>query len=450
MDESGQNKIEGDKMNGIYRRFFSYVIPSVLAFALSGIYAIVDGFFVGNSIGDIGLSAINVAYPVVTLMQATGAGVGMGGAVLYAVSKAKGEKEEAEIYAGGTMVFLLFSSVVITVLCYIFVDPILIMLGAEGQILPLGTEYLRVIIPGAFFQIFAVGIVPMIRNHEGAAFAMGAMIAGFLTNIALDYLLVWEWKWGMTGAALATIIGEAVTMAAGVVYLLMKKFRIHAFYIGKMKKVFLGILKIGVAPFGLTMSPILSLILMNRYSMEYGGEPAVACYACIAYATTIVYMLFQGVGDGSQPLLSQYYGAGEEKELRLVRRLAYCTAALFAVVSLLVLFALRADVGRLFGSSEEVTSMVGDVMPIFIAGFPFLAFTRVTTSSFYATEKAVFSYILVYAEPAILFLLLAVWPRFAGLSGVWWSMCAAQILSMAAAAVLKGIEDRRKRPEQGL
>lgn len=435
-------------MNGIYRRFFSYVIPSVLAFALSGVYAIVDGFFVGNSIGDIGLSAINVAYPVVTLMQATGSGIGMGGAVLYAVSKAKGEKEEADAYAGGTMVFLLAASVFISILCYIFVEPILIILGAEGQILPLGTEYLRVIIPGAVFQIFAVGIVPMIRNHEGASFAMGAMIAGFLTNIALDYLLVWELQWGMAGAALATIIGEAVTMAAGVVYLLTKKFRMNAFHIRKMKKVFLGILKIGVAPFGLTMSPILSLILMNRYSMEYGGESAVACYACIAYATTIVYMLLQGVGDGSQPLLSRYYGAGEEKELCLVRRLAYCTAAFFAVVSLLVLLALRCDVGRLFGSSEEVTAMVGNVMLIFIAGFPFLAFTRVTTSSFYATEKAAFSYILVYAEPVILFVLLMVWPRFTGLSGVWWSMCAAQILSMAAAAVLKWIEDRKEKPEQ--
>ena len=120
------------------RTFFSCVIPSVLAFALSGVYAIVDGFFIGNSIGDIGLSTINVAYPVVALMQAIGTGIGMGGAVVYSIAGASGDQKKADLYAGGTGTFLLIASIVITALSYIFLDTVLALLGGEGDIFILG------------------------------------------------------------------------------------------------------------------------------------------------------------------------------------------------------------------------------------------------------------------------------------------------------------------------
>ncbi|MDE7330863.1 MAG: hypothetical protein K2O16_01295 [Lachnospiraceae bacterium] len=183
----------------INKVFFSSVIPSVLAFALSGIYAIVDGFFIGNSIGDIGLSTINVAYPVVALMQAIGTGIGMGGAVIYSISVAAGDKKGADTYAKGTGGFLLLASIAATAVMYIILEPVLKLLGAEGDILTFGVEYLRIIVLGAVFQVFSTGIVPLIRNYNGAAFAMASMIAGFLTNILLDYTFVWVMEWGVSG-----------------------------------------------------------------------------------------------------------------------------------------------------------------------------------------------------------------------------------------------------------
>lgn len=278
------------------KEFFSSVIPSVLAFALSGIYAIVDGFFIGNSIGDIGLSTINVAYPVVALMQAIGTGIGMGGAVIYSISVAAGDKRGADTYARGTGSFLLLASIAVTVVMYIILEPVLRLLGAEGDILTFGMEYLRIIVLGAVFQIFSTGIVPLIRNYNGAAFAMASMIAGFLTNILLDYTFVWVMEWGVAGAAAATVIGQGVTMLSGLGYLLIRKMPVIGLNIPQNGSVFCRIVKVGLAPFGLTLTPNLSVILMNRYTIFYGGEQAVACYACIAYAVTIIHMLLQGVG----------------------------------------------------------------------------------------------------------------------------------------------------------
>ena len=196
----------------ISKAFFSYVIPSVLAFALSGVYTIVDGFFIGQSLGDMGLTAITLAYPVSALIGAIGTGLGLAGAIRFTILSAQGEEEQTRECFSGTTLLILLAGVLLTALLFGLAAPIQRLLGAGGDTLTLCVEYARVIALGAIFQLLATGFVPFIRNMGGASFAMVSMILGFLTNIALDYTFVWVLSWGMAGAALATIIGQAVTM----------------------------------------------------------------------------------------------------------------------------------------------------------------------------------------------------------------------------------------------
>ncbi|MDO4292412.1 MAG: MATE family efflux transporter [Eubacteriales bacterium] len=423
------------------RTFMAYVLPSVLAFALSGIYAIVDGFFVGNSVGDVGLSAINVVYPVVTLLQSAGTGIGMGGAVMWTVKRAEGYREEGDSYVRAAFFLLLLASIVLTVLPLLCMQPVLAFLGAEGEIGVLGEEYLRIMVLGAVFEVFATGLVPLIRNNGGASYAMVTMIFGFFTNIVLDYLCVWVWELGMAGAAWASVAGQAVTMAGALFYVYRHRLPAFGSCPGFSQKA-ARIVRIGVAPFGLSLSPMLSLLLMNRFSISYGGETAVASYACIAYGLTIVYLLMQGVGDGSQPLMSRHYGEGNEKELDQTRRLAYGMAWVLALLCMTALYLTRYELGRLFGSSEAVTMETGRALPIFLAGLLFYAFSRITTSGFYATEQSLFSYLCVYAEPLLLWGLLLLIPRFGGQNGVWWSMVLSQVLTALLAFGLRCLEWR--------
>ena len=426
------------------RRFFSYVIPSVLAFALSGVYAIVDGFFVGNSVGDSGLSAINIAFPVVALIQAVGTGFGMGGAVYYSISRAEKKEQDAREFVAGTMWLLITASIVMTVVFCLLTRPVLLLLGTgTGELLTLGEDYLFVISLGTFLQIFGVGLVPLIRNNGGATFAMITMIAGFVTNIILDWLFVWVYEWSMTGAALATVIGQAVTMAGGFAYLIRKKqlsFRIPLnCFSGRAK----SITKIGIAPFGLTLTPNISLILINRFSASYGGEEAIAVYACISYVISVVYLILPGVGDGSQPLMSQYYGEKEEEKLKKVRNFAYGFAMILSAAGVLLLFVTRWDVGALFGASDAVTRGVAQVFPIFLLAIPFIAVNRITTAGFYATEKTTYAYILTYAEPVTMFVLLLILPLFGGQLMIWWGTAASRIFAAVLAVILKKRADRR-------
>lgn len=426
------------------KTFLKYVIPSVLSFALSGVHAIVDGFFVGHSIGDAGLSAINIAYPVSAFLQAAGTGIGMGGAVCYSISRAEKKEKRSKEFLSATLWLLILMSVLLTVFAFLLNRPILQLLGAEGSLLSLGMEYNAVIALGAGLQILSTGLVPFIRNHGGPLYAMISMVAGFITNIILDYLFVWVQGRGMTGAALATILGQGVTLLFSLVYFFREKLFSLRISLRRVLSLTAPVIKVGLSPFGLTMTPNISLIIINWFCVIYGGEQAVAVYACIAYIICIVYLIFQGVGDGSQPVISRYYGEDQPGRLRSIRRLAYGFAILLALISCVILFAARDLIGVLFGSSHEVNLEITRIMPVFLVSVPFVAVTRVTTASFYATEESVLSYILTYIEPVLMLVLMLILPPlFGGQIMVWWSTVIARIIAAALALILKRAADRR-------
>ncbi len=428
------------------KTFFKYVIPSVLSFALSGVYTIVDGFFVGNSIGDLGLSAVNIAYPIVAVIQALGTGIGMGGAIYYSINKAEKKDTEAKEFTAGALWLLVISSVVLTISIFLLNSPLLRLLGASGQLLSLGEEYIAVIAVGAALQVIGTGLVPFIRNHGGSFYAMVSMIAGFVTNIILDYVFVWVLEQGVSGAAWATIIGQGVTMLIALVYLLGKKQFTLSIPLSKMGMVSASIIKIGIAPFGLAMSPNISLIIINRFSVSYGGEPAIATYACIAYVICIIYLILQGGGgDGGQPLISQCYGEKNWNDLKFVRKLAYGFAFALSVIGCIIMYVTRGSLGVLFGASREVNTEIARIMPVFLVSVPFVAILRITTASFYATEKSTFSYILTFIEPLfMLVLMLILPPLFGGQIMIWWSTVFARILSAVLALLLKQRVDKQE------
>ena len=137
------------------KKFFSYVIPSILAFALSGVYTIVDGFFIGQSLGDTGLTAITLGYPISALIGAVGTGLGLSGAIRFTILNAQGETQKRQECFSGTTLLMLLTAGLLTAILFAFAQPILHLLGARGNMLTLCTAYARVIALGAVFQLLA-------------------------------------------------------------------------------------------------------------------------------------------------------------------------------------------------------------------------------------------------------------------------------------------------------
>ena len=415
------------------REFIRYVLPSMLAFALSGIYSIADGFFVGNELGDSALTAINVAYPLTAFIQATGTGIGMGGAVLFTLAAASASPEGKRKYFGISLVLLALFGAALTALIFLVSPPVLRIFGAEGETLALAEEYMRFIALGSLFQVLGTGLTPFIRNMGGTVTAMSAMIAGFVTNIVLDYLFVWVLPWGMTGAAVATVIGQAATFCVCLGYLVVKK----------QKPDFR--LLLGLSPFGLAFSPNFMLIFVNFSASAVGGQFALNCFAPVSYAISVVLLLLQGVSDGYQPLVSREFGSGSARGARSVRNLAFAFALVVAAVCMAVMFAVRRDISKVFGASDEVAAEVGNILPLFIAGFLFVGFSRIATAYFYATGNTWRAYIVIYGEPLCLLVLLLILPNFMGITGTWLSVPLSQASLAVVAFLLVFLYDRGQR-----
>lgn len=421
----------------IRREFFRYVIPSMLAFALSGIYAIADGFFVGNALGDDALAAVNIAFPLTAFLQAVGTGIGMGGAIEYAIHAGSKHESRGKQYMGMSIVLLGGCSILFTVLFLLAGPRILGAFGASGEILEYSSEYLRFVSYGAVFQIAGTGLVPFIRNMGGAVTAMAAMVTGFITNIVLDYLFVWVLPWGMMGAAIATAIGQAMTFLVCLVFFIVKKHAPSFHFGGEGRSLSSRILGVGLSPFGLTYSPNITLILLNKSAVIFGGTIAVTCYAPISYISSVVMLLMQGVSDGSQPLISLAYGEGKYHITKTVRNLAYRFAFGVAAICAVILFLLRGDAAYLFGTSETVAVRVAQILPIFIVGFVFVSVSRVTTAYFYAMGKNLWAYVLIYGEPLTLCVLLLILPNAMGsVDGTWISVPLSQIITMLISVLL--------------
>lgn len=427
----------------IRKKFFMNVLPAMLAFAFTGIYAIVDGWFVGQNIGDNGLAAINIAYPISALIQAMASGIGMSGAIHIGISMGENEKEKEKRYLGNTLMLLIATCILLTAILLLTYPIILRAFGAKGELMEMAKIYIRIIIIGGVFQIFSTGLVPIIRNYEGAMYAMGSMMAGFVTNVVLDWLFVSVWKWGMSGAAIATIVGQAVTMIPCIFFLVWKKLLIgYADYRPKstvLKEIFL----VGISPFGLTLSPNLIIVILNKGAMVYGGVAATACYAVISYVVCVAQLLLQGVGDGAQPLISFYEGLKKRKELKQIRFMTYAFSIVLAVFCIAWMYLCRNVFPVFFGVSVSVGAEVGVVLPIFLAGLLFFAYTRVTTAYFYAIKKNKYAYLLIYGEPVLMTLLILciLGPVF-GLYGVWYSVPVTQSIMAVISFVLIQIEKR--------
>lgn len=414
----------------VYKKFFKYVLPSMLAFALSGVYAIADGFFVGNAIGDNALAAINIAYPLTAFLQAVGTGLGMGGAIQFALNQGSEDKQRSKQYFTMTSILLVVMGIFLTFVLLFSSPKILHFFGAEGKIFDLSLEYIRFIAYGAVFQIMATGLVPFIRNMGSSVVAMCAMIAGFITNILLDYLFVWVFPYGMAGAAVATVIGQGVTFLVCLIFFISKKqrlvFKFHEniFYFVKR------IVAVGISPFGLTFSPNITLILLNKSAVIYGGAMAVSSYAAVSYISSVVFLLLQGISDGGQPLVSSSYGKGYKKRAKIFKNICYQFATATAIICMVVLFFFKGQTAKLFGASELVTQNVSEILPIFLIGYIFMGYSRTSIAYFYATERNRLAYILIYGEPIYLFLLLLILPNILSIRGTWISVPISQIAIM--------------------
>ena len=423
----------------MFRRILKQALPTMIAFTMSGMYSVVDGLFVGKAAGDIGLAAINIAWPIPAVITALGVGIGTGGSVLYSNMMGKGDREGCRRMFNTTATLLVLAGILLSLFLFLVRDPLLQILGAEGEVLEEAQKYTGIIIAGGVLQVCGTGITPILRNMNLSFAAMISMVTGFAVNIGVNYYLMFPMGMGIRGAAWGTVTAQLVVLVISVAVLLKAyKEKAHPALEGKLAA---GICRSGVTAFGVSLAPTVALIFTNWQCLRYGGNAAVACYAVISYIVFPVQYLLTGIGDGVQPLLSYYNGAGKPAELAQVRKTARAGAGVLGVITMAAVFICTPHLARWFGLSDEAAVFFETGMRISALAFLVTGFVKFNLSYLNAVLKTKLAVILTFAEslivsPAYLFLL----PVAVGMSGIWISLPATAVTML----VIYGIINRKE------
>lgn len=410
------------------KKYLGYIFPSMLSFLLTGIYSIVDGIFVGRAMGDDGLAAINIAWPLVALIISLGTGIGMGASVMVSLNRGAKQHKEADRMEGNAFFLLFFGAVLLTLFLFFLGSPLMELLGARGKLHELAMIYLYYILPGSIVQVIASGMIPLMRNRGASFYAMLSMACGCLLNIILDYYFVLALDLGLMGAALATVFGQVLTLLFGIFFYLQKKNRISLKNIIPHKKSVTAILKVAVSPFGLTYLPSVTIILMNLQCLKYGGEEAVSAYSVLAYIVSFMELLVQGISDGSQPLLSLSKGSQDKKALKNYTRWTFLLGIGLGILSGSFVYFFRSLIPAFYGTGEKAALLIIQSAPFFALVMALYGLTKPTISYFYATGKLFRSGFLVYGEVILTVLIIFALPLPFGLLGVWLTMPVVQII----------------------
>ncbi len=405
------------------RRVLKDCFPTVLSLMLLSTYAVIDGLFIGNFAGDIGLAAINLAWPITALIMATGVGIGIGSSILISHSRGQGDNKTSKIVLNNGLTLLLIASAILMILLYFTYPKLLVLLGAKGEVLTEASKYAKIIITGLVFQVIGSGIIPILRNFNMSFGALVCMGCATLVNITVNYILVCIVQIGIQGAAFGTIVAQLVACTIAI-YLLIKKGNC-SIKLRLQKEYVLKIIRTGLTGFGMSLAPSITLIFTNLQCLAYGGDSAVACYSVISYVIMPIQSMLAGVAEGSQPLMSYYVGAGDWTKLKSVERIARTTAIIMSIITSLVIYLLIPYVAIWFGLSQEGRAIFDTGMKIYTSSFLLISMTRFNICFLNAILQTKKSILLTYLEslaisPILLFLMPMMW----GITGIWLSYIA--------------------------
>ena len=242
-------------MTPLKRQFFRYALPSMLSQLLNSCFIIVDGFFIGRNLGDIGLAAINVAWPITAFIQAVSLGLGLGGAVRLSTALGRGDKEEAALARGNTLTALAAAGVAMSVGLWLACPVILPLIGAKGELYAPALEYSRMICALALGQTINTGVLPLLRGSHKTIQAMSFTIVGLLGNIFMDWLFIQAFQWGLAGAAVATGSAQILCAVLALPCLLAsRELPLRRADFAPRWGMLRRIVQYGVSPFGLSIS----------------------------------------------------------------------------------------------------------------------------------------------------------------------------------------------------
>ena len=416
------------------RLLWQYALPAIVAMTASSLYNIIDRAMIGQMVGPEAIAGLGITFPFMNLSAAFGAAVGVGASTCISVKLGQRDYKTAEHLLGNTVTLNLIVGFLFMVVCMIFLNPVLRFFGASETTLPYAREFMEVILAGNIVTHMYFGMNAVLRAAGKPRHAMYATLFTVGMNILLVVAFVWWLRWGIRGAALATVTSQSLALCWQMRILSDKRELLHLKRgIFRLKADLVrNIMAIGVSPFLMQTTSCIIVIFMNNQFVHYGGDMAVGAYSIANSMVMVFFMFVMGVTQGMQPIVGYNFGA--EKFDRMLRCLwlaiAVGTAILLVGWSLAMLF--PTQIARIFTTDATLLEMSARGIRLDMLVFPIIASQAVITNFFQCIGKVKISIFLSLTRQLIMLLPLAyVLPMFWQLDGVWYSMPASDFAAFA-------------------
>lgn len=413
-----------------WKKLLLFTLPPISMMIFTSLYGVVDGFFISNFIGDTEFSAVNMIMPVIMILGAIGFMVGSGGSAL--ISKTIGEKNNDK--ANQIFSLLIYSSliigVVISVIMIIFIEPIIKLLGAEGEMIKYAKIYGITIISVMPLYILQFAFQTLIITSEKPTFGLIVTLISGCTNMALDALFIVVFKWGVFGGALATAIAQSVGGLIPLVYYMRKNTSLLK--LGKTKfnmKVILQTCSNGSSEFISSISTSIVSIVFNLQLMNFYGQDGVSAYGTFMYVSLIFMAIFIGYTSGIAPIVGYNYGARNKDELQNIFKKSLKLIVVTSVAMVILGILLSMPLAYIFVSyKKDLLDLTSYAIKIASLSFLFCGINIFGSGFFTALNNGLISAIISFCRTLVFqlgFVILI--PILIGKDGIWYSIVLAEI-----------------------
>ena len=416
---------------------FKMALPSVAAQLVNLLYGIIDRIYIGHieGVGGTALAGVGITTSVILFVSAFASLVGGGGSPLAAIQLGKGNREEASRILNNGFVMLLFFSLACSNVPYFIMDPMLKFAGGTAQTMPYARDYLSIYLLGTVFVLISTGLNMFISCQGRPGIAMMAVIIGAVLNTALDPLFIFAFKFGVKGAAIATVISQAVSAVWVLSFLFSKKAELRLDF--KMMKPCLSVVgkisALGISPFVMASTESLVGFTLNGQLSAYGNTLHIGALTVMQSAMQAVSVPLAGFGQGIIPIISYNYGHGKSERVKECFKITLAVMFSVNLVGMLFMILFPRLIGSMFTEDVGVISIVKDYMPLFLAGMTIFGLQRTCQNTFVALGQAKVSLFIALLRKIILLIPLAyILPSFMGVAGVY----SAEAIADATAAIL--------------
>lgn len=428
-------------------------IPAILSMLVAAIYNIVDRIFIGR-INPLGLTAIGITMPFQVVQMAFILLIGVGGSTLISIKYGEKKYDSAEKILYNSLVLIIISELIISLVCIIFMDPIFDLMGVSKDVYGYAKDYIWIILIGGVPGLTGYCLNNSVRSLGHAKESMIIVMVSSILNIILDALFIFVFKWGVKGAAIATVISQTM-VTVFVLYFFIKaedipiKFRKKnaSFDLKAVWEIFQN----GLPNFYMNLFGTIVSIILNRFIIDFGGDYHLASVTIISSVSLFITMIIYGISQGAQPLIGYNFGAN--KYHRIVETVKLSSGVIVAISSLFLIFI--EFYPKLFvypyTSDTRLLDITGHNIRIYLLGITFVGIHSIATTYFQSIRRPKISsllYILRYG--GILIPLLYIVPKIIGINGVYLSNALSDTISGVVALIFLYIDIRRLSKRQGL